>query len=254
MSGYAQAERAQVVGISVDSLSQDQLVDTIMGWTDGRTTRVAAGVNAAVCNLAASDTQFAADLAEAELRYADGQSIVWAARILGFRIPERVATTDLIYPLAARAASSGTRLFLFGGMPGVAQRAADRLQGDAPGLLIECNDGYVSPAETEALIARINQYQPGILLVGLGDPLQQRWVAENRQHLTVPAILTCGGLFDWTSGDNRRAPQWMLASGLEWLWRLIIEPRRLAARYLLGNPVFLFRLARQMVSSKTGLR
>ncbi|PPL19883.1 WecB/TagA/CpsF family glycosyltransferase [Microterricola pindariensis] len=254
MSGFAQAERAHVLGVSIDPLSQDELVDAILAWTDPLTPRVATGVNAAVCNLAASNTEFAADLAEVELRYADGQSIVWAARLLGFRIPERVATTDLIYPLAARAAASGTRLFLFGGKPGVAERAAERLLTDAPGLLVECSDGYVSAAETEALIARINAYRPGILLVGLGDPLQQRWVAEHRRRLAVPAILTCGGLFDWTSGDNPRAPGWMLSAGLEWLWRLLIEPRRLGARYLLGNPAFLFRLARQMVSSRPGPR
>jgi N-acetylglucosaminyldiphosphoundecaprenol N-acetyl-beta-D-mannosaminyltransferase len=100
------------------------------------------------------------------------------------------------------------------------------------------------------VIELINAFAPDILFVGLGDPLQQHWVETYRDQLNAPAILTCGGLFDWVSGDNRRAPRWMISSGFEWLWRLMIEPRRLASRYLIGNPVFLFRLARQVLRTR----
>jgi N-acetylglucosaminyldiphosphoundecaprenol N-acetyl-beta-D-mannosaminyltransferase len=116
-------------------------------------------------------------------------------------------------------------------------------------------DGYVSEEDMPGLIAEIAAYDPYILLVGLGDPLQQAWLADHRSELHVPAVLTCGGLFDWVSGANRRAPQWMISAGLEWLWRLILEPRRLAKRYLAGNPVFMGRFTMQFLRSRfTGVR
>ncbi|MFO7690905.1 MAG: WecB/TagA/CpsF family glycosyltransferase [Cryobacterium sp.] len=240
-------DHVRVLGVPVHRLTSDQIVETLMQWTSLPGSRVAVGVNAAVCNLAAEDQAFRAGLMRADLRYPDGQSIVWAARLLGGGLPERIATTDLVNPLAAASAQRGKRLFLYGSAPGVAKRAADRLREAAPGLLIDGHDGYTAPDQMRHIIDQINAFSPDILFVGLGDPLQQQWIDAHRQQLDVPVILTCGGLFDWASGDNRRAPRWMLSSGLEWLWRLMLEPGRLASRYLIGNPVFLFRLARQIV-------
>jgi len=242
----------RVVDLPVDCLTSEQVVATIMDWTTLPGSRVAVGINAAVCNMAATDTDFRATLMRADLRYADGQSIIWAARLLGPGLPERVATTDLIDPLAASSAEGGKRIYLYGGRPGVAERAAARLRESAPGLHIDAHDGYTAPEDMSHVIEEINAFAPDILFVGLGDPLQQHWVEAHRDELNVPAILTCGGLFDWVSGDNRRAPRWMITSGFEWLWRLIIEPRRLASRYLIGNPIFLFRLARQIVRTRPG--
>ncbi|MEO6310448.1 MAG: WecB/TagA/CpsF family glycosyltransferase [Leifsonia sp.] len=244
------APRTIVVGVPVDRVSQDQIVDILMTWTKTPHTRVAVGVNAAVCNLAARDSAFHENLMSADLSYADGHSVVWATRLLGGRIPERVATTDLIHPLASMSALEGKILFFYGGKPGVAERAAARLRAAQPELLIETRDGYIPPGEMDQLVTDINGSGAHILFVGLGDPLQQNWIAQHRDQLTVPVILTCGGLFDWVSGDHKRAPSWMISSGLEWLWRLMIEPRRLASRYLLGNPAFLYRLSKQMVEAR----
>ncbi|TBN57989.1 glycosyltransferase [Glaciihabitans arcticus] len=243
--------RGSVVGVPIDALSSRQLVDEIFGWVAdaGAPARSALGVNAHVVNLAASDSVFARDVARADLAYADGQSVVWAARLLGTPVPERVATTDLIHPLAERAAAEGVRMFFYGGRPGVAALAAERLGAAHPGLAITVRDGYVAAAGMDALVDEINASGAGLLFVGLGDPLQQRWIAEHRDALTVPAVLSCGGLFDWTSGSNRRAPRWMIRAGLEWLWRLIIEPRRLARRYLVGNPAFVLRVARAKLAA-----
>jgi N-acetylglucosaminyldiphosphoundecaprenol N-acetyl-beta-D-mannosaminyltransferase len=239
----------------VNGLSMAELVQTIMTWTETEGMKVAVGVNANVCNLAASDATFREILLSADLDYPDGQSIVWAARALGADVPERVATTDLINPLVAECARQGKKLYLFGAAPGVAARAGQRLAERAPGLRYMARDGYVSEEDMPGLIAEIAAYDPDILLVGLGDPLQQAWLADHRSELHVPAVLTCGGLFDWVSGANRRAPQWMISAGLEWLWRLILEPRRLAKRYLAGNPVFMGRFTMQFLRSRfTGVR
>jgi len=242
--------RANVVHVDVDVVRMSEVVDIVMGWSRGTRVRSAIGVNAYVCNMATTNRRFRADVAAADLAYADGQSIVWAARSLGHDLPERIATTDLIEPLAAAAADQHVKLFFFGAAPGIAQLAADRLAAANAGLEIETHDGFVTPDAMPALVAQINASGAGILLVGLGDPLQQRWVAEHRDELTVPAILTCGGLFDWISGSHRRAPAWMIRAGLEWLWRFMIEPRRLARRYLLGNPAFIARVTRQRLFSR----
>nr|WP_281361011.1 WecB/TagA/CpsF family glycosyltransferase [Schumannella luteola] len=191
-----------------------------------------------------------ARLEAADLCYADGQSVVAAARLLGHPVPERLATTDVVHPLAARAAAAGVRVFLFGGRPGVAAQAAGRLRRENPGLEVAEQHGYLPPEHTSELLERIAAFRPGILLVGLGDPAQQDWIAANRHALTAPAVLSCGGLFDWLAGSHRRAPAWMIRAGLEWLWRLLIEPRRLARRYVLGNPAFVLRLARQLLRER----
>lgn len=240
----------RVLDVPVNRLTCAETVETIMQWTTRPGPRVAVGVNAAVCNLAAADRGFRRALMEADLRYADGQSIVWAARLLGVGLPERIATTDVINPLAAVAAQRRKRVFLYGSKPGVAVRAAARLRDANPGLVIDGRDGYPAPGEVRHVIDEINAFEPDLLFVGLGDPAQQYWIQAHRHQLNAPVILTCGGLFDWASGDNRRAPRWMLASGLEWLWRLLLEPRRLASRYLIGNPVFLLRLARQLLGGR----
>lgn len=251
MTGPSSQEGIDVVGVRVRDANMDEVVTEILDWTERPgPVRVAVGVNAHVCNQATRDVGFRKLIRDAELAYADGQSIVWAARLLGRRLPERVATTDLVFPLTRAAAVAGKRVFLYGSAPGVAERAAARLVELQPGLQIETSDGYVPADQMDALVHRINTFETDILFVGLGDPRQQEWVSQHRDALQVPAVLTCGGLFDWTSGANRRPPQWMVRGGLEWFWRVLIEPRRLAARYLLGNPAFVMRVLRQYFADR----
>lgn len=242
--------RGSVLGVPVDGVTMKQAVHLIMEWTELRSPHVAVGVNAHVCNQAWEDPNFRSNLNAADLAYADGQSIVVAARLLGHSAPERLATTDLVWPLAEECAARRKRVFLFGGTPGEAERAAKALQGRAPGLEIATRNGYEDREDDSAVTAAILDFRPDVLLVGLGDPLQQQWIVDHKGLVGVPAILSCGGLFDWTSGSHRRAPRWMIRLGLEWSWRLALEPRRLARRYLLGNPVFIARLARQAAAER----
>lgn len=247
-------ESVSVGGVRVDCVSMNQAIQIITGWCrQPGSPRLAVGVNAHVCNQAASHAAFANLIAAADLAYPDGRSVVWAGRSLGGQLDERVATTDMIWPLAQVASEMGLSMFFFGSAPGVAQRAADRIRERYP-LSIECADGYGQARDDLALVERINASGADILLVGLGDPRQQQWVAAHRDCLRVRTILTCGGLFDWTSGKNPRPPAWMTSAGLEWAWRLRLEPGRLAGRYLLGNPRFLFRIARQRMTGKVSNR
>lgn len=250
MSGDASTSRVWVLGSPVDAGGTLETVERILAWTETDKVHIAVGINAHVCNTASSNLEFGRQLADVDLAYPDGQSIVWAARFLGAPIRNRVATTDLIVPLAKRASTEGLNLFFFGGAPGVAKRAAAKLRGEYPLIKISTNHGYLAYGDSKELLDEIHAHKTDILFVGLGDPKQLAWVADNRSDLKVAAVLTCGGLFDWISGDNKRAPYWMIASGLEWLWRVMIEPRRLGRRYIVGNPLFVARFARQWIKLK----
>lgn len=242
------APSVEVAGASVARFTEESLVERVMGFATTNGVDVAVGVNAHVCNLARRDPELRAFLSRST-GYADGQSVVWAARLLGCDIGPRLATTDIALPVLAAAAAAGVAVYFFGAAPGVAEAAAVRVRDQIPAIELATHHGYVAPAEMPGLLREIEAHRTGILFVGLGDPLQQRWVATHADRLP-PAVLTCGGLFDWLSGSNRRAPEWMIRGGLEWLWRLLIEPRRLAKRYLLGNPAFLTAVMRQRLSDR----
>jgi N-acetylglucosaminyldiphosphoundecaprenol N-acetyl-beta-D-mannosaminyltransferase len=235
--------QVSVSGVAVHGFTQSQLTDTVLQLAASTSRPGLVGGNAHVCNLARHDPHLRSFLNSA-LTYADGQSVVWSARLLGGHLPQRLATTDVARPILAAAAEAGHPVYFFGGAPGVAESAAERLRRSIPGLMIRTHHGYVNEEQTSAVLDDMTRTGTRILFVGLGDPLQQRWVASHLDQLP-PVIMTCGGLFDWYSGNHRRAPRWMIAAGLEWLWRLAIEPRRLAKRYLVGNPSFMLAVTRQ---------
>jgi N-acetylglucosaminyldiphosphoundecaprenol N-acetyl-beta-D-mannosaminyltransferase len=192
---------------------------------------------------ALQDPAYRDDLAAADLVYADGMGVVVGSRWLGDGVPEKLATTDLLPPIAALAALRGYRIFLLGGAPGVAARTAERLQATHAGLLIAgTHHGYFDVEAPDDVLAAVAAAATDILFVGLGVPLQERFVSRFRGRIAATAILTCGGLFDVASGRLPRSPAWMTAAGLEWVFRLALEPRRLWRRYLLDNGRYLWQL------------
>jgi N-acetylglucosaminyldiphosphoundecaprenol N-acetyl-beta-D-mannosaminyltransferase len=177
---------------------------------------------------------------------ADGMPLVWVARWRGTPLPERVAGSDLIFELARMAAEHGRRVFLLGAGRGVGQRAAENLTARYPGLQIV---GIESPdvqnlsySEHAELISRIREAQPDLLLVALGQPKGERWIHANYQALGVPVSVQVGASLDFAAGLVRRAPLWMQRLGLEWVFRLALEPRRLTWRYLENGLFFLGQL------------
>lgn len=236
---------AEVSGVHVGSFSEASLIDRVLAMATSDGVDVAVGVNAHVCNLARKDAEFR-QLLTRSINYADGQSVVWAANLLGSDLPGRLATTDIAEPILRAAALAGIPVYFFGAAEGVAETAAASLRTRIPGLRLRAHHGYVNLDGVDALLNDISAHGTGILFVGMGDPAQHLWIDAHRDRLP-PAVLTCGGLFDWLSGSNKRAPNWMIRGGFEWLWRLMIEPRRLAKRYLLGNPSFMLAIAIQML-------
>jgi N-acetylglucosaminyldiphosphoundecaprenol N-acetyl-beta-D-mannosaminyltransferase len=175
---------------------------------------------------------------------ADGKPLVWASRMQGSPLPERVAGSDLIFHLCEEAAREGFRVFLLGGPPGVAEEASRRLVDRYPGLRIvgtECPPfRQPTPEEEEALVDRIRAARPDLLFVAFGQPKGERWIVRHLDRLGVPVSVQIGASLDFAAGRVRRAPRWMQRTGLEWAFRLWLEPRRLAGRYA-RNAWFILR-------------
>lgn len=189
------------------------------------------------------DPSYAAILSRADLLTADGVGAVWAVRRLTGVRPERVPGVDLMFTLAGVCAAEGQSVFLLGGKPGVAERAGRKLQERFPELQIAgWADGYWAPEAEPELIARINRLRPGLLVVGLGQPAQERFIDRHRSAFTAGVALGVGGSLDVAAGDLRRAPAWMRAAGLEWLFRAWQEPWRW--RRLGRLPKFIWRVWR----------
>lgn len=171
--------------------------------------------------------------------HVDGMSLIYISRMLGVPLKQehRVTYVDWIDPLAQQAAESGWRLFFLGSKPGVATQAAQILRGRYPKLEIDTSHGYFSTttdcAENTAILNQINKYQPNILLVGMGMPRQEYWVLDNINNINANIILLAGACMDYVAGRIPTPPRWMGKIGVEWLFRLICEPRRLARRYLI---------------------
>ena len=202
------------------------------------------------CFLVASeDPDYAAILRSADGVYPDGQAIVWASRWLEPQapLPERVNAADFIIDLLKAASARGLSVALLGSEPGVAERAGERFAAAVPGLqLVGCYDGYFSHEGGEATVfARLTSDRPDLLLVGMGVPLQEKWAWEHRAQLPVGAIWCVGALFEYFGEARARAPVWMRKAGLEWLFRLVLEPRRLWRRYLVGNARFIWCVLRR---------
>ncbi|MFL5582816.1 MAG: WecB/TagA/CpsF family glycosyltransferase [Gemmatimonadaceae bacterium] len=188
------------------------------------------------------DAAFRDVYARADLVLADGAPILWAARLLGTRLPEKVSGSDLVLPLMQAAAERGWRVYLLGGAPGVADAAAELLRRqhrvnvvgvDSPTVTTEGDD-----AGERAIAARIRAARPDVVLVALGAPKQERLSARLRGAVAPAVLVGVGVSLSFLTGHVRRAPRWVSRLGLEWLHRLLQEPRRLWRRYLVEDPAF----------------
>lgn len=194
------------------------------------------------------DAEFAGHYREANLIVADGMPLIWAAKLQGTPLPERVAGSSLIWTLSAAAADEDRSIFLFGGEPGTAKAAAEVLTRRYPGLRVvgtACpRHGFENdPKQMASLRRQLLEARPDIIFVALGSPKQERLIAQLRRELPQAWWLGVGISFSFVCGKVKRAPRWMQQLGLEWIHRLIQEPRRLARRYLLEDLPFAFHLA-----------
>ena len=246
------AGRIDVLGVGVDPITVDELHAEIARLVRSGKLGLVLNVNAHCLNLCYKDSALRDSLNGADVVFCDGAGVMLAARMLGGRIPARITYAAWIWRLAGFAAAEGFSFYFLGARPGVAQEAATRLRERYPGLrIVGVRHGYfdhsAGSAENEAVLEEINATAPDILLVGLGMPLQERWLTQNRHRLDARVALSGGAVFDYASRRVRRGPRILTERGFEWLARLLNEPRRLWRRYLLGNPLFLLRVLRQLL-------
>jgi N-acetylglucosaminyldiphosphoundecaprenol N-acetyl-beta-D-mannosaminyltransferase len=239
--------RADVLGVPVDALDVPALHARLRAFVTDGTRATVLHANAHAINLACRHGWLRDAFRAADVVLCDGHGVRLAAQILGHTRPVRITYAEWTWQLAAWCEAEGLSLFLLGGEVGVAETAAARLRARSPGLRVAgTHHGYFDKAagseETAAVVAAINAARPDLVIVGFGMPLQERWVHEQRASIDAPVVLTGGAVFDYVSGRLRRPPPWMRDRGLEWLGRLAIEPRRLASRYLIGNPEFAVRV------------
>jgi N-acetylglucosaminyldiphosphoundecaprenol N-acetyl-beta-D-mannosaminyltransferase len=250
------SEQSCILGVRLDAVTMTEAVDRLDGFVRSGVPHQIVTINIDFIRLAVRDTAFMAVLNGADLAVADGVPVLWAARLLGFHLPERVTGVDLVERVAALSAACGYSLYLLGAAPGVAAAAAAALCGRYPGLRIAgtCSPPYGehSAREEAEMVARIRGARPDLLLVAFGAPRQDYWIARHKAALAVPVCIGVGGTFDLLAGKLKRAPRWLQRCGLEWAYRLAQEPGRLWKRYLLGDLPFYLRIVGSRVRMRQG--
>jgi N-acetylglucosaminyldiphosphoundecaprenol N-acetyl-beta-D-mannosaminyltransferase len=216
-------------------------------------------VNVDICMQARRDLELASILRSADLILVDGTPMMWAANLLGTPLPDRVSGSDFLTEFCKSAATKGHRLFLLGAAPGVAYKAKLTLEQANPGLQIV---GTYSPPygfecdsqENRRIINEVRRTSPDVLFVAFGAPKEQKWLNRVRSELNVPVSMGIGSSLDYLAGKLRRAPRWIQVIGLEWIFRLMQEPRRLWRRYLLNDVPFVYHLICQLVRVRLSRR
>ncbi|HEY3291240.1 MAG TPA: WecB/TagA/CpsF family glycosyltransferase [Anaerolineae bacterium] len=228
-------------GVKIDSIGIEVLHERIVSSVQSGCQTIICNANANAIVLAQKNEEFKRALNAADIVFCDGFGVLAASRFLGGDLRERVTYADWMEPLSALCEERGFSMFLLGGLDGIAAAAATRLLARHPRLTIAgTQHGYFEKtgAQNAQVIERINQVHPDVLLIGLGMPAQEVWLTQNRTQLNTRVMLPCGACLDYVSGRARRGPRWMTNHGLEWLARLVLEPRRLGRRYTLGLLTF----------------
>jgi N-acetylglucosaminyldiphosphoundecaprenol N-acetyl-beta-D-mannosaminyltransferase len=243
----------ECVGIRLAPLTMTQAVDRCIAWTkDASGARIVFPVNAAIAVAMQKDPELRAAADAADLRLADGASLLWAARLEGDPVPERVAGIDLMEGIVERAAQEGLSVYFLGARPVVVERMVEIYRARYPKLRVAgFRDGYFGRHEEKDIVQAIRSSGAEILFIGMPSPFKEVWAERERRHFGVQLILAVGGSFDVIANFIPRAPMWMQRSGLEWSWRLLREPRRLWRRYLTTNAVFIVMVVRSTVHRLT---
>lgn len=231
--------KVELLGARVDGIRLEQAVERVAGFVKSRQPCWVITLNPELLYRAQNEGDLLDLINRADLVTADGVGIVWACRLAGRPVPERVTGIDLMLRLTARAAQEGWRIFLLGGAPGVAGEAAAGLARRYPGLMVAGTyHGYFSSEEEPLVLAQVQQARADLLFVALGAPKQERWIARNLAAVGNAAAMGVGGSFDVVAGRVRRAPLWLQRLQLEWVFRLFKEPARW--RRMLVLPLFVW--------------
>jgi N-acetylglucosaminyldiphosphoundecaprenol N-acetyl-beta-D-mannosaminyltransferase len=237
--------REWLLGCPFDRVTMRSAVERCIQWSlEPRAPHTVITANAAILCMMRRDPELREACRRGDLIVADGMSVVWTSRLSGMPFPERVTGVDLMTRLLSAAAEHHLSIYLLGARPEVVGELARRCARDYPGLTVAgFRDGYFGPAEHDEVVGRVRRAAPHMLFVGMPSPFKETWCERHRSALEVPVIMGVGGTFDVLAGYVRRAPPRMQSLGLEWAWRLAMEPRKMWKRYLVTNSEFLWLAA-----------
>lgn len=240
----------ELLGVRIHDLSPDELISRIVQYCLAGDLAVLANVNTHAMNIAYGNTDFRNYLNNASINFCDGVGVQLGARLLGEEIHHRSTPPDWIERLATFCMANDLSLYFLGAKTGVAESAACNLEALVPGIEISgTHHGYFDKSknaiENKRVVEEINSGDTNVLLVGFGMPVQEDWITENLNNLAINVVIPVGALFDYMAGNIYRAPRIITDQGFEWLARLFVEPGRLWSRYIIGNPLFFWRILKQ---------
>ncbi|MEX0681390.1 MAG: WecB/TagA/CpsF family glycosyltransferase [Balneolales bacterium] len=248
MDDHAQNQFVTIAGVKVSNYSLHELLEAIEWYvkTDHPALMLSANVHS--INLANKHPWFMKLINSAEIVRNDSAGVLLAGKILRSPVKARLTWADFGWLLAEFCERKKLTLFFLGNNPGIPEKARDNLKRKHPELMVAgTHHGYFKKwdEENENIIQMINRCSPDILIIGLGMPLQEKWILENKEKLKAGIIMTGGNCFTYLAGLEQRAPKWMYKNGMEWLYRFLKEPFRMFSRYIIGNPLFLYRIILQ---------
>ncbi len=245
-----------ILGVRISAVNLDAADRIIDGWVQGRERRYVCIAPVSTVMTCQDDPEYKRVINNADMVTPDGMPIVWLVRRRGFQDVSRTYGPDLMPLICGRGQERGTRHYFYGGSPETLAKLTARLQERYPRIRIAGQDSPpfrpLTFEERREALDRINASGADILWVGLGSPKQDFWISQNRDKLSVPVLIGVGAAFDFLAGTKKQAPRWMRQSGLEWIFRLGCEPRRLWKRYVIGNPRFIWLLLREAINNRLG--
>lgn len=241
--------KAAILGVQTDAQQFDEAINTLLQWAGSTEHHYVSTCPVYTLMMCRENPQVMEAVNGADMVTADGMPVVWVQRRRGNPQAERVYGPDVMQTLMARTAGTSISHYLWGGLPGVADTLVQRLKAQHPTLKVAGTySPPVSPVGDQPdpeVVKRLNESGASIIWVGLGSPKQDLWMKVYRPALRAPLLIGVGAAFDMLAGVKSQAPRWMQRSGLEWVFRLAQEPRRLGRRYLVYNPLFVWHVLRE---------
>ena len=246
--------RRELMGLRFDPETMDSALQRCLAWCEGpRAAHTIITANAGVLCMMRRDPELRDACRAGDLVLADGMSVVWALRGAGTPVPERVTGCDLMARLLEAGAARGLSAYFLGAKEEVVRALAERCASADPGLRVAgFRNGYFRPADHPAIVEEIRAARPDFLFVGMPSPFKEVFCERNRARLDVPVIMGVGGSFDVLAGYVRRAPPVLRHAGLEWSWRLLMEPRKMWKRYLTTNTEFIWLASGEILGRRLG--
>ena len=247
------ADRVELFDCPFDLTGMQAAIDQCVHWCEApRSPHTVVTMNASLLCMIRRDEELRDACRGGDLILADGVPVVWTSRLAGQPLPERVAGCDLMARLLEEGGRRGLSVYFLGARKEVVERLAEICRRDHPGLrVVGWRDGYFTEADHPGLVAEISELAPDMLFIGMPSPFKETWAERYRDELGVPVIMGVGGTFDVLTGAVRRAPRLLQATGMEWAWRLAMEPRKMWKRYLKTNTEFILLAIREVFRLRT---